>query len=138
MGVITSGGMMLTVTENGYWKRTDVDEYRVQTRGGLGIINIQTSERNGKVAGISHVSEDDELMLVTEQGKILRTSVAGIRETGRNAQGVRLMQIEFTEGDRVVSVARFAEKSEDATEDEAPGTPPGPGDTPGADHQPDE
>ena len=112
MDVVRSGGMMLTVTENGYGKRTDIDEYRVQTRGGLGIINIQTSERNGKVAGIAHVAADDELMLVTEQGKILRTSVAGIRETGRNAQGVRLMQIEFAEGDRVVSVARFAEKAE--------------------------
>jgi DNA gyrase subunit A len=138
MDVVTSGGMMLTVTENGFGKRTDVDEYRVQTRGGLGIINIQTSERNGKVAGIANVSADDELMLVTEQGKILRTSVAGIRETGRNAQGVRLMQIEFTEGDRVVSVARFAEKPEDATEDAALGTSPGPDDTPSADDQPDE
>ena len=138
MDVIASAGMMLTVTEKGYGKRTDVDEYRVQSRGGVGIINIQTSERNGKVAGIAHVASDDELMLVTEQGKILRTSVAGIRETGRNAQGVRLMQIEFAEGDRVVSVARFAEKSEDAPEDAAPGTPPEPDDTPGADHQPDE
>jgi DNA gyrase subunit A len=138
MDVVRPGGMMLTVTENGYGKRTDIDEYRVQSRGGVGIINIQTSERNGKVAGIAHVAADDELMLVTEQGKILRTSVAGIRETGRNAQGVRLMQIEFTEGDRVVSVARFAEKPEDATEDAASGAPPEPDDTPGADHLPHE
>jgi DNA gyrase subunit A len=138
MDVVRSGGMLLTVTENGYGKRTDVDEYRVQSRGGLGIINIQTSERNGKVAGMAHVAPDDELMLVTEQGKILRTSVAGIRETGRNAQGVRLMQIEFAEGDRVVSVARFAEKSEGATEDEAPGASPGPDDTPAADNEPTE
>jgi DNA gyrase subunit A len=135
MDVIRSGGRMLTVTENGYGKRTDIEEYRLQSRGGLGIINIQTSERNGKVAGIAHVSADDELMLVTEQGKILRTSVAGIRETGRNAQGVRLMQIEFTEGDRVVSVARFAEKPEENPEVDGPGEPhapdgPPPTDTP--------
>ena len=125
---------MLTVTENGYGKRTEVDEYRVQSRGGVGIINIQTSERNGKVAGISHVTEDDELMLVTEQGKILRTSVAGIRETGRNAQGVRLMHIEFGDGDRVVSVARFAEKPEEieSSPSEDGGPPPSPG-TPAGD-----
>ena len=135
MDVVRSGGMMLTVTENGYGKRTDIDEYRVQSRGGVGIISIQTSERNGKVAGMAHVAPDDELMLVTEQGKILRTSVVGIRETGRNAQGVRLMQIEFAEGDRVVSVARFAEKSEGATEDEASGAPPAPDDTPDADYE---
>jgi DNA gyrase subunit A len=125
MDVVRAGGTMLTVTENGYGKRTDIDEYRVQSRGGLGIINIQTSERNGKVAGIAHVAGDDELMLVTEQGKILRTSVAGIRETGRNAQGVRLMHIEFGDGDRVVSVARFAEKSE-----EVETTPSGDGEQP--------
>ena len=112
MDVVRMGGTMLTVTENGFGKRTDIDEYRVQSRGGVGLINIQTSERNGRVAGIVHVNEDDELMLVTEQGKILRTAVAGIRETGRNTQGVRLIQIGMGEGDRVVSVARFAEKAD--------------------------
>ncbi len=112
MDVVRLGGMMLTVTENGFGKRTDIDEYRVQSRGGVGLINIQTSERNGRVAGIVHVSDDDELMLVTVQGQILRTAVAGIRETGRNAQGVRLIQIGMGEGDRVVSVARFAEKAD--------------------------
>ncbi len=112
MDVVRAGGMLLTVTEKGYGKRTDIEEYRVQARGGVGTINIQTSERNGRVAGIAHVADDDELMLVTEQGKILRTSVAGIRETGRNAQGVRLIQIGDGEGDRVVSVARFAEKGD--------------------------
>jgi DNA gyrase subunit A len=75
-------------------------------------------------------------MLVTEQGKILRTSVTGIRETGRNAQGVRLMQIEFADGDRVVSVARFAEKPEAEPEDAAAGTTPEPDDTPDAGNLP--
>ena len=77
----------------------------------MGLINIQTTNRNGHVVGIAHVTDDDELMLMTEQGKILRTSVSQIREIGRNSQGVRLIQLQ--EGDRVVSIARFAERADD-------------------------
>ena len=110
MDVLRAPGAILTVTENGYGKRTDSEEYRLQTRGGMGLINIQTSDRNGSVVGIAHVTDDDELMLMTEQGKILRTSVSQIREIGRNSQGVRLIQLQ--EGDRVVSIARFAERGE--------------------------
>jgi len=117
MDVVRSGGAILSVTENGYGKRTDIDEYRVQSRGGMGLINIQTSDRNGKVVGIAHVTDEDELMLMTEQGKILRTSVSQIREIGRNSQGVRLIQLQ--EGDRVVSIARFAERSENGEPAEA-------------------
>ena len=82
--------------------------YRVQSRGGVGIINIQTSERNGKVVGIAYVHDDDELMLISQQGKILRMVARGVRAIGRATQGVRLLGVE--EGDEVVSVARLAER----------------------------
>jgi DNA gyrase subunit A len=115
MEVVRPGsGTLLTVAENGYGKRTELDEYRVQSRGGIGIINIQTSERNGRVAGIAYVHGGAEVMLITQQGKILRMQTDGIRTIGRATQGVRLIEIE--EGDRVVSVARLAE-SEDEAED---------------------
>src|SRR3970282_2732965 len=83
MEVLRPGGTILTVTEQGYGKRTELDEYRVQSRGGVGIINIQTSDRNGKVVGIIHVTDEDELMLITEQGKILRMASKDIRTSGR-------------------------------------------------------
>ncbi len=108
MEVVREGGTMLTVTQSGYGKRTELDEYRVQSRGGVGIINIQTSERNGKVVGIAYVHDDDELMLISQQGKILRMVARGVRAIGRATQGVRLLGVE--EGDEVVSVARLAER----------------------------
>ena len=111
MDVLTPGGTILSVTEQGYGKRTEIDEYRVQSRGGVGIINIQTSERNGKVIGVMQVTDDDELMLITQQGKILRMAAKGIRTIGRATQGVRLIDIEGD--DRAVSIARLAEKDED-------------------------
>jgi DNA gyrase subunit A len=106
--VVREGGTMLTVTQSGYGKRTELDEYRVQSRGGVGIINIQTSERNGKVVGIAYVHDDDELMLISQQGKILRMVAKDVRSIGRATQGVRLLGVE--EGDQVVSVARLAER----------------------------
>jgi DNA gyrase subunit A len=112
MEVLRPGGTMLTVTERGYGKRTELDEYRVQSRGGIGIINIQTSDRNGKVVGITHVTDDDELMLITQQGKILRMASKAIRTIGRATQGVRLIDIEGD--DRAVSIARLAEKDDEA------------------------
>jgi DNA gyrase subunit A len=114
MDVVREGGTMLTVTQNGYGKRTELEEYRVQSRGGLGIINIQTSERNGKVVGIAYVHEDDELMLISQQGKILRMVASGVRAIGRATQGVRLIGME--EGDEVVSVAKLAEREEDESD----------------------
>jgi DNA gyrase subunit A len=111
MEVVREGGTMLTVTQNGYGKRTELEEYRLQSRGGVGIINIQTSERNGKVVGISYVHDDDELMLISQQGKILRMVAKDIRAIGRATQGVRLLGVE--EGDQVVSVARLAEREEE-------------------------
>jgi DNA gyrase subunit A len=115
MAVVRAGGTLLTVTENGYGKRTELDEYRVQSRGGVGIINIQTTERNGRVAGIAYVRDEDELMLITQQGKILRMVTGDVRSIGRATQGVRLIEIE--KGDRVVSVARLAEGDEEETGD---------------------
>ena len=111
MEVLRPGGTILTVTEQGYGKRTELEEYRVQSRGGIGIINIQTSERNGKVVGITQVTDDDELMLITQQGKTLRMAARGIRTIGRATQGVRLIDIEGD--DRAVSIARLAEKDEE-------------------------
>ena len=108
MEVVREGGTMLTVTQTGYGKRTELDEYRLQSRGGVGIINIQTTDRNGKVVGIAYVHGDDELMLISQQGKILRMVTSGIRAIGRATQGVRLIGME--EGDQVVSVARLAER----------------------------
>jgi len=111
MEVLTPGGTILSVTEQGYGKRTEIDEYRLQSRGGIGIINIQTSERNGKVIGVAHVSDDAELMLITQQGKILRMAAKDIRTIGRATQGVKLIDIEGD--DRAVSIARLAEKDEE-------------------------
>jgi DNA gyrase subunit A len=111
MEVLTPGGTILSVTEQGYGKRTEIEEYRLQSRGGIGIINIQTSDRNGKVVGVAHVSDDAELMLITQQGKILRMAAKDIRTIGRATQGVKLIDIEGD--DRAVSIARLAEKDEE-------------------------
>jgi DNA gyrase subunit A len=108
---------LVTVTENGYGKRTDLDEYRVQSRGGKGIITIKTSERNGKVVDIKLVDEDDDLMFITDRGKVLRTGVAHLSVIGRNTQGVRLMVLE--PGERIVAVAKLAEKDEEHGDTEA-------------------
>src|SRR5688572_4174216 len=115
MDVLIPGGTILSVTEQGYGKRTELDEYRVQSRGGVGIINIQTSERNGKVIGVAQVTGEDELMLITQQGKILRMASSNIRSIGRATQGVRLIEIEGE--DRAVSIARLAEKDDERLEE---------------------
>ena len=107
MTVVRPGGTLLTVTENGFGKRTELDEYRVQSRGGVGIIDIYASKRNGRVAGVAYVEHDDELMLITQQGKVLRMVTTDIRPIGRATQGVRLIEID--KDDHVVSLARLAE-----------------------------
>ncbi|BDV44934.1 DNA gyrase subunit A [Geotalea uraniireducens] len=119
------GSTLFTVTENGYGKRTELAEYRLQSRGGKGIITIKTTERNGCVVDILQVTDENDLMLITDQGKILRMAVAGFSIIGRNTQGVRLMVTEHEE--RIVAVAKLAEKDEgdepgEADEDSA-GTP---------------
>ena len=117
MEVLRPGGTILSVTEQGYGKRTELEEYRIQSRGGVGIINIQTSDRNGKVVGIIQVTDDDELMVITQQGKILRMASKDIRTIGRSTQGVRLID---TEGDDLaVSIVRLAEKDVEDLQPEA-------------------
>src|ERR1700756_49876 len=88
------GSLILSVTENGYGKRTPADEYRLTNRGGKGVINVKTTERNGKVAGIAQVAEDSQVMLISQYGKIIRMDSKTIRESGRSAQGVRLLSLE--------------------------------------------
>jgi DNA gyrase subunit A len=123
--VIRPGMSLLTVCENGFGKRTDIEEYRLQKRGGSGVINIRTTERNGLVVALRSVTDADELMLITAKGIMLRTAVSETREIGRATQGVRLIRLD--EGDKVVSVARVAkdegEEAEPSTEGPA-GAPP--------------
>jgi DNA gyrase subunit A len=105
------GSTIFTVCENGYGKRTDLDEYRDQSRGGKGIITIKTTERNGSVVNVMQVADDNDLMVITDNGKILRVPVSGFSVIGRNTQGVRLITTE--EKEKVVAVAKLAEKEED-------------------------
>jgi DNA gyrase subunit A len=120
--ILSPGVSVLTVAENGYGKRTDVAEYRLQSRGGKGIITMKATDRTGRVIGVQQVTDDDNVMLVTSAGKIIRLRVADIRVIGRNTQGVRLIDVE--DGERVVSLARLAEQEDD--DDET--TPPANGD----------
>jgi len=106
------GSLILSVTENGYGKRTPADEYRLTNRGGKGVINVKTTERNGKVSTIAQVSEDSQVMLISQYGKIIRMDSKTIRESGRSAQGVRLLNLE--PGDRVAAAVVIPP-------DEAPG-----------------
>jgi DNA gyrase subunit A len=108
---------ILTVTEGGYGKRTPVGEYRVQGRGGKGIISVKTTEKNGLAVGFLQVRDSDQIMLMAAQGKVLRCKVGDFREIGRNTQGVRILDLDGDE-DRVVAVARLAETVE--REDPAP------------------
>ena len=116
MEILTLGFNILTVSEGGYGKRTEMDEYRLQSRGGKGIITMKTTDKTGRVVGVQQVTEDDQLMLISNKGKIIRMRIKDIRIIGRNTQGVRLIELE--EGERVVSLARLAEKEEDEAESE--------------------
>ena len=100
------GSLILSVTENGYGKRTPADEYRLQGRGGSGVINVRTTERNGKVVAIAQVTEETEVMLISQYGKIIRMDSSTIRESGRAAQGVRLLSLE--PGDKVAAAVVIA------------------------------
>ncbi|MEA2162451.1 MAG: gyrase subunit [Thermoanaerobaculia bacterium] len=103
-------GQVLTITEKGFGKRTPVSAYRLQSRGGIGVTNIKTTDKNGKVAGISYVFEDDQVLLITEQGMIIRTNVGDIRSIGRSTQGVRVINID--ENDLVVAAVKLVDKDE--------------------------
>jgi DNA gyrase subunit A len=108
--VLTREGTLLTVTENGFGKRTQTEEYRKQARGGKGIITMKTTEKNGPVVGVLPVTDEDDLMIITDRGKIIRLRVNDISVIGRNTQGVRLINLEDQE--KVVSVARAIKKEE--------------------------
>jgi DNA gyrase subunit A len=115
MEILTLGADLLTVSEKGFGKRTVAAEYRIQSRGGRGIITMKTTDKTGRVVGVQQVTEDDQLMLVTNRGKIIRLRIKDIRIIGRNTQGVHLIDVE--EGERVVSLARLAEKEEENGEE---------------------
>jgi DNA gyrase subunit A len=104
MALIDPMATLLTVCEKGYGKRTSFDEYRLQSRGGYGVINIRTTERNGKVVGMKSIRDADELMLITQNGMIVRTGVSELRTIGRATQGVRV--ITLRPGDKLVAIAR--------------------------------
>ncbi|MCK4668337.1 DNA gyrase subunit A [Candidatus Dependentiae bacterium] len=111
MEIVDDKSTLLTVTENGYGKRTKLAEYRIQNRGGQGVINIKTEGRNGKVVGVKKVLDDDEVVIITKTGTVIRVSVMNIRTIGRNTMGVRLMNLR--DSDNVVSVARVVSKKEE-------------------------
>src|SRR5581483_7714468 len=111
-------GQILTVTEKGFGKRTPVSMYRLQSRGGMGVANIKITERNGKVAGIAHVVGDEQILLITEQGMIIRVSVKDLRSMGRSTQGVRVINVE--ENDRVVASVKVVSESETEEPEAAP------------------
>jgi DNA gyrase subunit A len=117
--VVNPEATVLTVAEKGYGKRTAMDEYRVTSRGGKGILTLHVTDRNGPVVGVRLVREEDDIMLITDAGKVIRTPVRGISIMGRNTQGVRL--IDLAEGEKVVGIACVAEDEGDGEEEgEAP------------------
>jgi DNA gyrase subunit A len=113
---------LVTITETGYGKRTSLTEYRVQSRGGKGIITIKTGGRNGQVVDVKLVDNESDLMFITDRGKVLRTRVSALSVIGRNTMGVRLMVLEVDE--RVVAVAKLAEKEDDEGNPEIEETAP--------------
>ncbi len=122
---------VLAVCERGYGKQTPLEEFRLQSRGGKGVILIDASERNGPVVGVAMVGPTDSVLLVTDRGQMLRTLVAEIRETSRNAQGVRLMDVD--DGERIVAIETFTADSEPADTSSSPPPNGGPPSTPPTD-----
>jgi DNA gyrase subunit A len=117
----TVGSSILSVTENGFGKRSPVEDYRLQSRGGKGIITVKTTARNGKLVGTQQITDQDEVMLITDRGKIIRLRCGEIRLSSRNTQGVKL--IERESGERVMAVARLAEREEEGNGQEAEEAP---------------
>jgi len=124
LDLVEPGATLLAVSENGYGKRTEMDEYRLTRRGGKGIITMKTTDKTGRVIGVRMVTDDDQIMLVTSGGKVIRLRVNEIRVIGRNTQGVRLIDLE--EGERVASVARLAEREEEGEAKDEPVPPADP------------
>jgi len=113
----TVGSSILSVTENGFGKRSPIEDYRLQSRGGKGIITVKTTARNGKLVGTQQITDQDEVMLITDRGKIIRLRCGEIRLSSRNTQGVKLIELES--GERVMAVARLAEREEEGNGQEA-------------------
>ena len=111
MEVLEREGALLTVAERGLGKRTPVAEYREQGRGGLGVINLKVTARTGRVVGVRLVVPGDQVVLITQEGMIIRTAVDGIREIGRSTQGVKLIDIDPS--DRLVAFAKVVEREEE-------------------------
>jgi DNA gyrase subunit A len=117
MAIVRPGMSLLTVCENGFGKRTEIDEYRLQKRAGGGVINIRATERNGQVVALRAVTDADELMMITAGGIMLRMKVEQTRAIGRATQGVRMIRPD--EGDKLVSVARIVSDDDDEEQDES-------------------
>jgi DNA gyrase subunit A len=108
---------MLSVSEQGYGKQTPITTYRLQSRGGKGVINMKTTAKTGKVVAVFPVEDDSEIMIITQQGKLIRLEAGHIRKTGRSAQGVRLIKTDA--GDQVTSASLIEAAAEEETEDAA-------------------
>jgi DNA gyrase subunit A len=113
--VAESSDPILTATEKGYGKRTLLDEYRAQSRGGSGVISIKTSDRNGQVVGAIQVTDEDEMMLISDKGTLVRARAADVSVIGRNTPGVTLINI--AEDEKLVSVAKIAETDDEDSDD---------------------
>ena len=109
--VINRASTILVVTNKGYGKRSDLDDYRITHRGGKGVITIKTSEKNGKMIAIREVNDNDELVIITKNGMVIRQSVKDLRVMGRNTQGVRLIRL--NEDDSIADIARVISEDED-------------------------
>lgn len=118
MEVLESENTLLTVTENGYGKRSFIEDYRIQGRGGKGVFSIKTSKRNGKMVSLLLVDDNDELMMVTDKGKLIRTSNKSINVISRNTQGVKL--INLSSGEKLIGIARLPEEEEDINPEDLP------------------
>ena len=130
LDLVEPGATLLAVSENGYGKRTEMEEYRLTRRGGKGIITMKTTDKTGRVIGVRMVTDDDQIMLITSGGKVIRLRVNEIRVIGRNTQGVRLIGLE--EGERVASVARLAEREDEGEIKDEPVPPVDPDPAAGA------
>ncbi len=118
MAVLEFENTLLTVTENGYGKRSLIEEYRTQTRGGKGVFSIKTSQRNGKMVSLMLVDDSDELMMVTNKGKLIRISISSLNTISRNTQGVRLINLSADE--TLIGIARLPEGEEADADTESP------------------
>ena len=118
MAVVKPGDRLLTVSENGYGKISEVDDYRQTRRGGKGVITIKTDERNGNVVSVRKVEVGDQLMVTSKSGKIIRIDTDEIRETGRNAKGVRIM--DMRDDDKVIAVHPISTEPDEKSEGQAP------------------